>query len=525
MKLLRINKYILKTIFSNIKFTKELNIVRYNRKLQSKLGISLYSYQKKYFEKIITPALLNHTEILLQNNLFDKKTLSKLISEWENETTEALQEKDCFHINQKASIKNLNDIKILNISLKDQSLLEKITTNLIELNVSNIKNLELPCSILLNLETLSLKDISKLKFLNKAKNINLNKLRHLYLNNISFDKKNKIKISLNNVKYLDLRLKEQDGFYFQNDNNKAGFNKEKTIQHLINIFDFPFLSIFKKEKEESYDEDGYGELIYEIYNDLSETFQKPEELFDKKYLSKYDFFNFEILFEWYDISGSAEFSNRFIYKYLFAKTKGNKFIFKTEYIDYVLSNFDCERERFDKEIRYCNNINYNNYYFINNESKIEGSVPWIMLDSEKFNSFSINLKKNHDKDYVMITALEYFKKNKNQLEILTINDVDLSFADSFLNNLESLEKLKCFYITKDLKYKNNNQLIDLLTILSKMKSLFLIDITLKSEINLNKNEEEKINKILPDISFIKSKKESAIKWFNNNYQLIISSKA
>ena len=255
MKLLRINKYILKTIFSNIKFTKELNIVRYNRKLQSKLGISLYSYQKKYFEKIITPALLNHTEILLQNNIFDKKTLSKLISEWENETTEALQEKDCFHINQKASIKNLNDIKILNISLKDQSLLEKITTNLIELNVSNIKNLELPCSILLNLETLSLKDISKLKFLNKAKNINLNKLRHLYLNNISFDKKNKIKISLNNVKYLDLRLKEQDGFYFQNDNNKAGFNKEKTIQHLINIFDFPFLSIFKKEKEESYDED------------------------------------------------------------------------------------------------------------------------------------------------------------------------------------------------------------------------------------------------------------------------------
>ena len=41
MKLLRINKYILKTIFSNIKFTKEVTIVTYNRKLQSKLGTSL----------------------------------------------------------------------------------------------------------------------------------------------------------------------------------------------------------------------------------------------------------------------------------------------------------------------------------------------------------------------------------------------------------------------------------------------------------------------------------------------------
>ena len=87
MILLNINKYILKTIFIHLRFEKELNILRYNKKLQSKLDISLYKYQKKYFEQIITSALLDNTEILLQNNIFDKKILNKLKSEWDNETT------------------------------------------------------------------------------------------------------------------------------------------------------------------------------------------------------------------------------------------------------------------------------------------------------------------------------------------------------------------------------------------------------------------------------------------------------
>ena len=87
MILLNINKYILKTIFIHLRFEKELNIFRYNKKLQSKLDISLYKYQKKYFEQIITSALLDNKEILLQNNIFDKKTLNKLKSDWDNETT------------------------------------------------------------------------------------------------------------------------------------------------------------------------------------------------------------------------------------------------------------------------------------------------------------------------------------------------------------------------------------------------------------------------------------------------------
>ena len=125
-KLLRINKYILESIFSYLKFTKKLNIIKYNKKLQSKIDISLYSYQKNFFESIITPALLKNIEILLQNNIFDKKTLNKLKSDWENETSEIIQEQDCFHFNQKTYSKILPDIIIANISFKKRNLLKKL---------------------------------------------------------------------------------------------------------------------------------------------------------------------------------------------------------------------------------------------------------------------------------------------------------------------------------------------------------------------------------------------------------------
>ena len=81
--------------------------------------------------------------------------------------------------------------------------------------------------------------------MNNKNKLSLNKLQHLYLNNISFDEENKIKISLNNLKYLDLRIKEQDDIDSENLNNAhiAGFHKEKTLQYLINIFDILMGSI------------------------------------------------------------------------------------------------------------------------------------------------------------------------------------------------------------------------------------------------------------------------------------------
>ena len=64
----------------------------------------------------------------------------------------------------------------------------KLMTNMLELNLSNIKYLELPCIFLKNLEKISLKDISNIKFItnNSDPNISLRKLKYLYLNKVFF---------------------------------------------------------------------------------------------------------------------------------------------------------------------------------------------------------------------------------------------------------------------------------------------------------------------------------------------------
>ena len=265
-------------------------------------------------------------------------------------------------------------------------------------------------------------------------------------------------------------------------------------------------------EDEEFPMDKYDELVFK--------FKKSNELFDKKYLSNYDYFNLEILYEFLYVCGAAEYQGRFIYKYFFAKTKGNKYIFKTEYTNFANSNGEYD-EVFNKEVRYCYNINYDDYYFINNEAEIGGDdFLEDLLNFDSINSYSI-VSKYDTYSYKLIKSLDKFKKDNNKLEILSIEDLDLSFADSFLKNLKSLNNLKCFYITKDFIIKNNKEFIDLLSALSKIKTLFSIDIIIKNEFKLNKNDENIINKILPNIIIKKEKKESSIKWYNSNYKLLL----
>ena len=260
--------------------------------------------------------------------------------------------------------------------------------------------------------------------------------------------------------------------------------------------------------------------MLEKYQDFQEAFKKPKELYDKKYLEKYDYFNLEILYEFLTISGAAEFSGRFIHKYLFSKTKGDKYLFKTEYTNYENDNGEIGEE-ITKDIRYCNEINYDNYYFINNEVEIGGdNYTEENIDYEKVNSFSI-VSKYDTYSYALVKTFEGFKKDDNRIEIISIEDLNLDIIklDSFLKNLKKFKNLKCFYITKECIFKNNKSLIDLLTDLSKIKSLFLIEITIKGYLKLSKNDEKKINEILSNISIKNGKEEFHIKWHNGNYEL------
>jgi hypothetical protein len=138
-----------------------------------KLEITKNTFQKYYFNNLITPVMLENRSLLYENNVLDKKTLVKLLSEFEKDRAKIYTGINFF--------KKPTNFKMI----KDNP---KLMTNILELNLSNIKNLELPCIILKNLEKISLKDISNIKFItnNSDPNISLRKLKYLYLNKVFF---------------------------------------------------------------------------------------------------------------------------------------------------------------------------------------------------------------------------------------------------------------------------------------------------------------------------------------------------
>ena len=108
-------------------------------------------------------------------------------------------------------------------------------------------------------------------------------------------------------------------------------------------------------------------------------------------------------------------------------------------------------------------------------------------------------------------------KNNNSLEAIYLECLEIKDdkeAKNFIENMKKCKGLKFFYIKNDC-ILNNSVLIKLLTILSKLKNLFEIEINFKNKLNLKKDEKEKIHKLFPDIS-IKEQKISSIKWSNSN---------
>ena len=73
--------------------------------------------------------------------------------------------------------------------------------------------------------------------------------------------------------------------------------------------------------------------------------------------------------------------------------------------------------------------------------------------------------------------------------------------------------LRCFIVKTDCKF-TSNQLIKLLTNLSKLKFLFLIELTF--EVKLSKEDKQAICKLFPDIFINITQKSTFIKWYNKN---------
>ncbi len=361
MKLINLNKYIILIISSYLEEKTFLNIIKYNKALMNKLSITKYTYQKKYFYSIITPSLI--TTLLTNKSFFlkyfDEETIDKLKSDWENETTEIYKvKKKNFNFKNKTNNITDNELEkttILNINEENLNIInEKNFTNLIELNLYKFNKIKIPISLLQNLEKLSIKKVNclSLDYNEKEPIIFLNKLKYLYLDNVSFKINQKLKISTNNLIYFDLR--------FEDNAENKNYNFMVTMRDLINIFNFDFLSLFL------FDEDiTYFDILMNKTKDIKKKFKNSKEFFNQKaIIEKFNFFNFQIIYGVNNICGSYEENNKFLCRYIFSKTKNDKYFFKS-FFQYETSGDYSNIKFMQEDYRLCNQRNYNDYFFIN----------------------------------------------------------------------------------------------------------------------------------------------------------------
>ena len=514
MNFLHLNKYIIKEIFSYLEDTTKLKIIKYSKKLMEKIDISKFTYQKTVFDSYITPTTLEHTSLLYEMEIFDKKTTQKLISEWEKETTGIFEDKDIFYFHQNNLPKNIN---ILEINKNNEKDLKFNFPNIIILNIYDLKDIEIPCSILYNLESISLHNVQNIKLLSEKTYITLDKLKHLYMDDISFKNNENLnlKIVFNNLEYLDLRVKEVDGGDDDDDDeeelensediNKKGFIKKNVFNYLIQVFNFHFLSEFLIEKKEDEDEDI---LIEELYDEYKSLFKKPNILFKAKNIGKLNYFNFEIYYELDIASGAYELNQIFNYTYLFSKTKGNKYLFKTIY-EYKGDGDDCCFKLIEKQNRYSNEISFDNFYFFNKELLLGGNGFYFLKEDININvhSFKIDFE---DKYEVTSECLKFLDDlDENTLESIYINILDIKEYPDFIKNIKKFNGLRVFIISDDCLL-NNHQIMELITNLSYLK-VIVIEIRFKRKLNLSKKQKKRISDLFPKISIQISEKSSLIK--------------
>ena len=410
-KFIDISKLMLKEIFSYISDKKKLEIIKYNKKIQNKLDITKFIYQKIHFNSIVTQTTLDNPFILLEKNKFDKETLDKLISEWKEEIEE---ESD---IPEK----------------------ESLTQNF------------------------------------------------YFGYEITKDEKKKFFEDLNNIfgcKYLsedstlDLSLDDEN-----------------------NDFDWWFSAKLKLSK--FLDENRY-------------IFKDPDIVFDEKNIGKLNYFHLTITIKifWGTSGGHIEYDNLYVYDYLFSKTKGNKYLFKTKFDEIHYSDDISDYKWTVKKIRYCNTKRFKDYYFINNEIELKGYGD------------EIDNKKYRDKRYLSFVSEEESQEYWDDFDFDEFNTVKIYeteynsiFGGDYLwNNLETIHldcleeksniidcikkwsELKCFIIDTDCELKNC-QLIELFKNLSSLKSLFLIDISFINRLKLKPKEKQTISELFPNLSF------------------------
>lgn len=520
MFLMKINRYILKNIFSLILKKRQLNILKYNNKLMKKIDINKYAIQKFYFQKIATQFLLDNPVQLSISNIFDEDTLKKLSSDWDKDTSSKLEKNKFFD--------KIPDPRVLGLigrisqnhdllkapSLKIPKLLE---LNLVYSEMS--MKLELPCIILTNLVSLSLRNIYDITFLSNDSHISLNQLEHLYLSNAFLEIKQNITIYLPNLNYLDLRLNKVEDVI----GIKFGYiDLFDNLKKLKEIFNFDFLSVFTPDEK-------YIKNNNKFFpgKEIDYTFQKPDLLFQEKYLKQFEYFKLNILYGFLTGSGQG-IEEKYIVsrKYLFSQTKSDKYLFRTIF----RNENNCPDYKLIKtETRYCNEKNYNNYYFRNKRISLQGygsKECREKLYDEDINANCLKFTKNNKFDSYyndIMNILNKFEPNNNTVETIYFDVLDKSVDSNFLDNIKKFVDLKSFIVDNNCLL-TNKYLMQLFKNLSSLKNVLIIDIAFKKKINLTNDEKKELKKLFPHIEINKKNDENrySINWENEDCEKLCS---
>ena len=439
------------------------NIIKYNKKVQTRLNISLYNYQKEYLNLIFKfnePRKYNIVHLhnyFTQKNLFEKesgqKDFIKIIEELfpkkkgkeeeeedeEEEEEEKEDEKDLGildeinfkkikEISEFKKNRNLTSIEIYNIKKCDLGLINSTTVK--NLKIVDGKKVKMPFSLLNNLEGLILENVVSLD-----------------LYDIPNDKK-----KLKNLKFLRL-------------SNNSEINEKFITPNLIYL-SLDFYSQNYEELENIYDFLSYFNLLpklpmkLDIYNLCPQLAEIPFDNYSDFYFTRFPKLK-HLYLSFSDIV--ADDNQRKIY-IKFIEEKNN--IFKCYY------NYQNDDEKLSKVQSF--------FYDLSSQMSSKVKNIAIKLDLQSLEEFLISDKEdNYSLQDMEIIDFQRYEDNEKENFNLFIQNI---------HKFHFLRKIKIVFLEQDDNFLDNTDLEKLFKNLSELKLLEDIYIKIKNtKIKLSKN--------------------------------------
>ena len=481
------------------------SLVLYNKKMQKMLNINLYDYQKLFIINNIKTSLkyLNKIELWnflkLKYNNFNKnedfENLKKISDELITSPIEMNSKyyynknRDnylCFtkRINFDIDLKNIKVLKFkgnldyeseffdyLNLNILDHEL-----PNLTHLFISNYSNVDVPISLIENLEVLSLVNINDIFNITKLKyeynEINLNNLFYLEISNVFSNGDDKVKLILNHLEYIYIEEIIQSSMNEENIELHFGFLKTY----------FGLNQVYEIYKKQFLGEEYFEHLTFYYLKDIYKENTFYSNLKGFKYLLGVD------EREGYEVSLNME------------KLKNNsiqyKYITKT-YPDYYKLSLGI--------------LSDNNDMFIIKESEFEGDFDLLnnynFIDFEHLEKISLlyvnGIEKENEKGYYKIDLFNNINEENfilQEIKLFGLENMNKNGIINFFNNIKYFIFLRKIEIEIINNIYQQNELFIFLNNILNLKFISYVNIL----INLGKiseNDIKKINNLFPNFSF------------------------